>query len=145
MSATGKGRKRDALTQGVQDRVVLLIDEWKEEWGAFSASALERKVANSLGIRCTRQGLMKKEAIRTAFDRRKAMAGKPTKTKSADAVVLEQRIKRLEQLLADKTDQVDQLQELVIRFRHNAKLMGFPADRLEKPIAPLTSNTENSA
>ena len=77
--------------------------------------------------------------------RRKAMAGKPTKTKSADAVVLEQRIKRLEQLLADKTDQVDQLQELVIRFRHNAKLMGFPADRLEKPIAPLTSNTENSA
>ena len=83
MSATGKGRKRDALTQGVQDRVVLLIDEWKEEWGAFSASALERKVASCLGIRCTRQGLLKKDAIKTAFDRRKAKAGKPAKSKSA--------------------------------------------------------------
>ncbi len=145
MSANGKGRKRDALTQGVQDRVVLLIDEWKEEWGAFSASALERKVASCLGIRCTRQGLLKKDAIKTAFDRRKAKAGKPAKSKSAEAVVLEQRIKRLEQLLADKTAQVEQLQEMVIRFRHNAKLMGFPADRLERPIAPLISHTENSA
>ncbi|MFI8666326.1 hypothetical protein ACIGGE_07820 [Qipengyuania sp. NPDC077410] len=145
MSATGKGRKRDALTQGVQDRVVLLIEEWKEEWGAFSASALERKVASCLGIRCTRQGLLKKDAIKTAFDRRKAKAGKPANSKSAEAVVLEQRIKRLEQLLAEKTAQVEQLQEMVIRFRHNAKLMGFPADRLERPIAPLISHTENSA
>ena len=33
MSATDKGRKRDALTTGVQDRVVLLIDGWKHiEW-----------------------------------------------------------------------------------------------------------------
>ncbi len=145
MIATGKGRRRDALTTGVQDRIVLLIDGWKEEWGVFNASALERKVASCLGIRCTRQGLLKKEAIRTAFDHRKAMADKPAKVKSADAVVLEQRINRLEQLLADKTAQVEQLQELLIRFRYNAKLMGLPADRLERPIAPLTSHTENSA
>lgn len=145
MSATDKGRKRDALTTGVQDRVVLLIDGWKEEWGTFNASALERKVASCLGIRCTRQGLLKKEAIRAAFDRRKATADKPVKNKSAEAVVLEQRINRLERLLADKTAQVDHLQELLIRFRYNAKLMGLPADRLERPIAPLTSRTENSA
>lgn len=145
MSATDKGRKRDALTTGVQDRVVLLIDGWKEEWGTFNASALERKVASCLGIRCTRQGLLKKEAIRAAFERRKATADRPVKHKSAKAVVLEQRIQRLEQLLAAKTTQVDQLQELLIRFRYNAKLMGLPADRLERPIAPLKSRTENSA
>jgi len=145
MSTGNKGRKRHALTTSVQDQVVLLIDGWKLEWGAFSASALERKVTCCLGIKCTRQGLLKKEAIKAAFDRRIALAEKPANTKSADAVVLQQRVDRLEQLLAKKSAQVDQLQELLIRFRYNAKLMGLPAERLEIPIAPLTSPTQSSA
>ncbi len=143
MSTTGKGRKRDALTTGVQDRIVLLIEGWKPEWGAFSASALERKVTYCLGIKCTRQGLLKKETIKAAFDSRMGLAGKPAKQRSADEVVLQQRIDRLEQLLADKTRQVDQLQELLIRFRYNAKLMGLPVEQLEAPVAPLTARKQD--
>lgn len=143
MSALGKGRKRDALTSGVQDRVVLLIEEWKDEWGTFSATALERKVAEHLGIRCTRQGLLKKETIKTAFDRRKTMAGKKIRTRSAEAMVLEQRIGRLERLLAEKTAQVERFQELLIRIRYNSKAIGISNDRLEAPIPPLTVKNES--
>jgi hypothetical protein len=125
---------------------VLLINGWKEdEWGPLNGSALERKVTCCIGIRCTRQGLLKKKAIKDAFDRRIALAGKPAKAQSADAVVFEQRIDRLEQRLAEKTAQVEQLQELVILFRYNAKLLGLPAERLERPIAPLTGRAENPA
>lgn len=144
MSMPPKNRKRDALTTSVQDRIVLLIQGWKPEWGDFSASALERKVTRCLGISCTRQGLLKKEAIKAAFDERLKLGTKKAKVKSADVVVLQQRIDRLEEKLAQKVEENERLQELIIRHRHNAKLIGIPAERLEAPIAPLVSGISRS-
>lgn len=45
----------------------------------------------------------------------------------------------------EKSGQVDNLQEVVTRFRYNAKLMGIPVERLEAPIAPLVGRTQDSA
>lgn len=144
MSTPPKNRKRDALTTGVQDRIVLLIQGWKPEWGDFNASALERKVACCLGISCTRQGLLKKDAIKAAFDERMKLGANTPKEKSADVVVLQQRIERLEKELAGKQEKIDELQEVVTRYRYNAKLMGLSAERLEAPIAPLVGSNRKS-
>ena len=139
-----KQRKRDALTQSVQDKVVLLIQGWKPEWGQFNGSALERKVSCCLGITCTRQGLLKKQSIKDAFDERIKLGDKQPRQKSPETVVLQQRIDHLEKLLEEKTGQVDHLQEVITRFRYNAKLMGIPVERLETPIAPLVGRTRGS-
>lgn len=141
MSTPPKNRKRDALTQGIQDRIVLLIQGWKPEWGDFNASALERKVTCCLGIACTRQGLLKKEGIKAAFEERIKLGTKRPKEKSADVVLLQQRIKRLEDRLAEAEKKSEALTEVVTRFRHNARLMGLAAERLEAPIAPLTEGS----
>jgi hypothetical protein len=146
MSTDGKGRTRDALTTGIQDQIVDLIKGWKPDWEDFSASALERKVTCCLGINCTRQGLLKKDAIRAAFNERIALkTKKPAKQKSADVVVLQQRITRLENQLAERGREVVALQEMVVRYRHNAKYLGLPAERLEAPIAPRVTPVEAKA
>lgn len=139
MSTKPPGRKRDALTQGVQDQIVALIERWKPDWGDLNASALERKVAGCLKISCTRQGLLKKDAIREAFEKRsqELKSGKAPKEKGADVVVLQRRIDSLEKELEARTKKVDELQEVVVRFRHHAKAMGIPPERFEAPIAPL--------
>lgn len=143
MTDKPKQRRRIALTTGLQDRIVLLIEGWKPEWELFSGSALERKVASCLGIPCTRQGLLKKKRIKAAFDERMKLKGKEPKAKSAEVTVLERSNKRLAAELAESKAQVEHLQELVTRFRFNARNMGIPVDRLEQPIAPLTGTQEN--
>lgn len=140
------GRSRDALTTGVQDRIVLMIQGWKIDWGEFNASALERKVSSCLQITCTRQGLMKKEAIKQAFDARMNLVGKaPPRTKPADEIVLRQRIDRVEGDLAKAKTKIEQLEELVARQRFNAKMVGIPTGRLEQPIAPLAGQDGKTA
>ncbi len=143
MTDTPKQRRRVALTTSVQDKIVLLIEGWKPEWGKFSGSALERKVASCLGIPCTRQGLLKKDRIKDAFDERMKLKGKQPKAKSAEVTVIEQRNERLKSQLDERDTQVEHLQELVTRFRFNAKNMGIPVERLEQPIAPLTGKRDN--
>lgn len=145
MTEKPRQRKRDAITTSIEDKVVLILEGWKPEWGRLSASALERKVTNCLGIACTRQGLLKRDRIKTAFDERMKLGEKQPKPKSAEATVLQQRIDRLEKLLQEKTDQVDNLHEVVTRFRYNAKLMGIPVERLEAPIAPLVGRGGKTA
>ena len=145
MTERPKQRKRDAITTSVEDKVVLILEGWKPEWGRLSQSALERKVTNCLGIACTRQGLLKRDRIKTAFDERIKLGDRQPKPKSAEVVVLQQRIDRLEKLLREKTDQVDNLHEVVTRFRYNAKLMGLPVERLEAPIAPLVGRGGKTA
>lgn len=144
MSTKTPGRKRDALTQGVQDQVILLIERWKPDWGDLNATNLERKVSGCLKITCTRQGLLKKGAIKAAFDKQLSIlnsGAKPPITKSADIVVLQQRIDRIEKENAEKTAKIDELQEVIVRFRANAKSMGIPTERFEAPIAPLIGGT----
>lgn len=146
MSKKPTNRTRDLLTDAVQDQIVLLIQRWKADWGVFNASALERKVNTCLGIRCTRQGMMKKDRIKEAFDERlKAKDRQQPKEKSADVIVLETRIGQLEKEVAAKDAKINELQEVVIRFRANAKAIGIPADRLEAPIAPLTAGIDRRA
>lgn len=145
MSKPPKNRSRDALTEGVQDRIVLLIQRWKADYGKFSASALERKVNASLGIKCTRQGLMKKDRIRAAFDERmRVQEGKQPTAKSGDVIMLEQRIERLERDVAERDTKIAELQEIVVRFRANAKAIGIAAQRLEAPLSPLIGGQLNA-
>lgn len=146
MSTKIPGRKREALTQGVQDQIVLLIERWKPDWGDLNGSTLERKVSGCLKITCTRQGLLQKTAIKDAFEKQQSVlrGGKPEKTKSADVVVLQQRIDRLEKEGREKTAKIDELQEVVVRFRANAKAMGIPTERFEAPIAPLRQDSKTA-
>lgn len=145
MTEKPKQRKRDAITTSVEDKVVLILEGWKQDWGKLSASALERKVASCLGIACTRQGLLKNKRIKAAFDERMKLGEKQPQPKSAEATVLQQRIDRLERQLEEKSGQVDNLHEVVTRFRYNAKLMGIPVERLGAPIAPLVGQSGKKA
>jgi hypothetical protein len=138
MSKPPTNRKREALTDAVQDRIILLIQRWKDDWGALNASSLERKVNTCLGIKCTRQGLMKKPRIEEAFNERlKIKGGKQPQSKSAEVILLEQRIRALESDVETRDAKIIELQEIVVRYRANAKAMGIQAGRLEAPIAPL--------
>lgn len=133
-------RKREALTPAVVERIVLLIDRWKPDWGPISASALERKVKAQLKTSCTRQGMLKKDLIADALNRRldEARSGKPLrKLVPGDVALLQQRIAALEKRNEEKEIELERHRELIARFRHNARNLGILIDRLEQPLVPL--------
>ncbi|MCL6250392.1 hypothetical protein M3P36_04925 [Altererythrobacter sp. KTW20L] len=134
-----KGRKRERITSAREKDIIQIIRDWNAETHKLTAVALERAVASQLGFTVSRQGMMKRDHIKTAFDARVLEIGlgqaKP-KTKEPLEDMFERRIKALKEEVAEKDRAIEGFKETFVRYRYNAMRMGFKREALEAPIPP---------
>lgn len=138
-----KGRKREPITPAREAEIIHLIEAWDATANPFNREALTRAVECRLGFTVTRQGLMKRDAIRNAFeDRQKEiLLGQPLKPAKDP---LEDRYERRVKQLIDEFDQakatIENFKELFARYRYNANQHGLSRERLEAPIPPRATS-----
>lgn len=124
------------ITPSREREVIEIIDTWDPR-KRLTREELVRRVKQTMGLQVSRQGLMKREAIRNAFLRReKIICGdKPPRAKPDPLeVVLERRIEELQKQVADRDEQIDRFKQLFITHRYNAQQLGISPEMLEMPI-----------
>ena len=131
------GRRREQITQCRELEIIEVIDNWSLSNGKLSREALARTVCNGLNFQITRQGLMKREAIRKAYLRKELelSAGcAPRSDKEPLTVMLERRIEELLSLVADRDGDLARYKALFVTYHYNARHLGISTERLEQPI-----------
>lgn len=134
-----KSRRREYITDAREAQIIILIDEWDEKIGPLSQEALVRRIKCKMDLTFSRQGLMKRTAIKAAFVRReKEINGshKPRVEKEPLIVKLDRQIESLRQEVSDRDKIISNYEELFITYRYNARQLGIPRERLEAPIPP---------
>lgn len=134
-AARTRGRDRDRITPAMEDRILGILREWK---GPLTGDAFAARVSDTLRIKCTRQGLLKRETIRTAFDekRKELEGGSPKPKRPAEIDLLLERVKAKEAIIAAKDEQIRLLKQTIVRHHYNARDRGISETDLEKPIPP---------
>ena len=138
------GRPRDRITPALEDRIVRIAEAWQASWGEMTASAFARRVGDTLGIRCTRQGLLKRKAVADAFEaQREALkegGGKPKR--SSDVEMLLARVKAREATIAARDEEIRLLKQTIVRHHYNARNRGVSEMELEAPMPPINVPAE---
>lgn len=138
MRAT-RQRKREKITEAREIDIISIIDAWDPSEAPFTREGLVRRVKLKLGLEYSRQGLMKRDAIRAAFERRTKEVGghaQPRSDKEPVTVTLERRYEGLRAKLAMQEEVIQRYKELFLTYRHNARQLGIRRDQLEAPILP---------
>jgi len=134
-----EGRRRERITPAREKDIIRIITDWDAEFHKLTAVALERTVAAQLGFTVSRQGMMKRDPIKKAFETRVIEIGagqaKP-KVKEPLEDVYERRIQELKVEIAEKDRTIEAFKETFVRYRYNANRMGFKREALEAPIPP---------
>lgn len=138
------GRRRDRITPALEDRIVRIAEAWQASWGEMTASAFARRVGDILGIRCTRQGLLKRKAVADAFEaQQRALKGSDGKPKrSSDIEILLARVKAREATIAARDEEIRLLRQAIVRHRYNARNRGVSEFELEAPMPLMNSPLE---
>jgi len=134
-----KGRNREPITESRELEIITLIDEWDPDKGPLTRQALVRRVKCKMGLVFTRQGLMKREPILLAFQRReKEINGdvKPRAEKEPVVVVLEREKEALQAKVNEQAKVVAGFKEMFLTYRYNARQLGITREQLEAPIPP---------
>lgn len=134
-----KGRSRETITESREAEIITLIDEWDPTKEPLTRQALVRRVKCKMGLVFTRQGLMKREPILLAFQRReKEINGdtKPRAEKEPAIVVLERENEALQAKVNDQTKVIAGFKEMFLTYRYNARQLGITREQLEAPIPP---------
>lgn len=134
-----KGRSREPITESREAEIITIIDEWDPAKGPLTREALVRRVKCKMGLVFTRQGLMKREAIFLAFQRReKEINGdvKPRAEKEPVVVVLEREKEALQAKLNEQDKVIAGFKEMFLTYRYNARQLGITREQLEAPIPP---------
>jgi hypothetical protein len=140
-----KGRTRDLITPAREEDIVEIIQAWNSSvLGDLTGPKLEATVQTRLGIRCTRQGLLKRPNIRKAFDDRinQQTAGKPARP--VEVQVLQQRLAAKDGEIAELKRQLSNCKELLVRHYHNARGRLTQAE-LDAPMVALLRPAEDDA
>ncbi len=129
-------RGRDRLDETRVPLIVTIIESWE---GKISGEALAVRVAEQLGIRCTRPGLMKNETIRTAYDRRvkEGKTGRRRREPDAATRQLQNRIERLQAEIVEKDEVIRAFKERFVLLIHNARGHGMTVEQIEMPMPPV--------
>ncbi|MBA4761924.1 hypothetical protein [Sphingomonas sp.] len=134
-----KGRNREPITESRELEIITLIDEWDPDKGPLTRQALVRRVKCKMGLVFTRQGLMKRERILLAFQRReKEINGdvKPRAEKEPVVVVLEREKEALQAKVNEQAKVIAGFKEMFFTYRYNARQLGITREQLEAPIPP---------
>ena len=141
---TGK-KTREPITELRERLVIDMIINWDPTKKPLTREALTRRVNCSLGFSVTRQGLMKRDAIRDAYNlREKEITGdKPARAdKEPFMGMLERQIENLKREATSKDKEITGYKELFVRIRHNARQMGIAMSALEAPVPRRTQPEE---
>lgn len=141
-----KGRKREPITDAREAAIIALIDDWNPAKAALTREGLVKRIQCKLGLTFTRQGLMKRDAIRLAFERReKEIDGgaKPRAEKEPLEIVLERRIEELKATVEKQDATIKSYEALFLTYRYNARQHGITTAQLEAPI-PARDQPEGS-
>lgn len=138
------GRPRDRITPALEDRIVRIAEAWQTSWGEMTASAFARRVGDTLGIRCTRQGLLKRKAVADAFEaQRRALKGREGRQKRSNEVeILLARVKAREATIAARDEEIRLLRQIIVRHHYNARNRGVSEVELEAPMPPINVPAE---
>lgn len=85
----------------------------------------------------TRQGMMKRDAIKTAFERRlKEIAGdRPPRAEAEPlVVVLGRQVEDLKEQVASRDKQINAFKQLFVTYRYNAQQLGITPEQLDQLI-----------
>lgn len=137
-------KKYEQITPSRERQIIEIIDTWDAKKKKLTREELVRRVKCVMGLEFSRQGLMKRPDIKTAFDRREKeiTGGKPPRAEAEPlVVVLERQVEDLKAQVADRDKQIDSLNQLFVTYRYNAQQLGITPEQLEKAI-PARGQTE---
>lgn len=134
-----KGRKREPITPTRERDILEIIHNWDAIKTKLTREALVKRVTCQLGFVVTRQGLMKRDPIRKAYEEREReiLEGQAiSKPKEPLEEMYQRRLKAKDEELERAKKKIASFEELFIRYRYNANLIGVDPARLEAPIPP---------
>lgn len=134
-----KGRKRESITDAVEMNVIAIIDGWDPSESPLTQSGLERRVKDELNMTLTRQGLMKRDNIRLAFEARDKEINGEAKPKAENeplTVILERRVAEIAADMRKKDEAIANYKVMFATYRYNARQLGITREQLEAPIPP---------
>ena len=134
-----KGRKREPITETRERDIIEIIRNWDATKTKLTREGLVNRVTCQLGFTVTRQGLMKREAIRKAYEEREREIHEGqaiSNPKEPLEEMYQRRLKAKDEELAQAKKKIAAFEELFVRYRYNAIQMGIDPARLEAPVLP---------
>ncbi len=130
-------RNYEMITETRERDILELIDNWDPKKKKFTREALKRRVECTLGFKISRQGMMKRDAILRAVERReKEIRGDKPPRAEADPleIVLEKRVEDLQATVDKQAKEIAGYKDLFATYRYNARQLGITREQLESPI-----------
>lgn len=134
-----QGKKRTPITDLIEAGIIALINDWDPGRKPLTQESLVCGVKCRMGYDFTRQGLMKREPIRLAFQKRVDEIQGSTKSsapKEPLVDILERRISEMTLELEEKEKILADYKELFAIYRYNARRLGITEAQLQAPISP---------
>ena len=134
-----KGRKREPITESREQDIIDLIRRWDATRKKLTREGLTEMVGRCLGFTVTRQGLMKRDKIRKAYEEREReiLEGQAiSNPKEPLEEMYQRRLKAKDEELEQAKKKIAGFEELFVRYRYNAIQIGIDPARLEAPIPP---------
>jgi hypothetical protein len=134
-----QGKKRTPITDIIEAGIIALINDWDPERKPLTQESLVCGVKCRMGYEFSRQGLMKREPIRLAFQKRVDEIHGNTRssaTKEPLVDILERRISEMIRELAEKDRIISDYKEMFALHRYNARQLGISEAQLQAPISP---------
>ena len=138
-----KGRKREPITESREQEIIELIRRWDATRKKLTREGLTEMVGRCLGFTVTRQGLMKRDKIRKAYEEREReiLEGQAiSNPKEPLEEMYQRRLKAKDEELAQAKKKIAAFEELFVRYRYNAIQMGVDPTRLEAPVVPRNAD-----
>lgn len=141
-----KGRKRETITDTRERDIIEIIRSWDATKTKLTREGLVKRVTCQFGFVVTRQGLMKRDAIRKAYEERdrEILEGQAlSNPKEPLEEMFQRRLKAKDEELEKAKKTIIAFEELFVRYRYNATRIGIDPAKLEVPI-PLRNAGEGS-
>jgi hypothetical protein len=133
------GHSRKIITGTREQDIIDIILNWDATKDKLTREGLVKRVTCKLGFTVTRQGLMKRDAIRKAYEEREREIAEGQALRNPREPLeemYERRLKAKNEELEKAKAKIATYEELFVRYRYNANLIGIDPARLEAPILP---------
>lgn len=138
-----KGRKRESITESREQDIIDLIRRWDATKARLTREGLVKRVSCQLGFTVTRQGLMKRDKIKKAYEEREReiLEGQAiSNPKEPLEDMYQRRLKAKDEELAQAKKKIAAFEELFVRYRYNAIQIGIDPARLEASVVPRNAD-----
>ena len=138
-----KGRKRESISDTRERDIIEIIRRWDATKTKLTREGLVKRVSCQLGFVVTRQGLMKRDPIRKAYEEREReiLEGQAiSDPKEPLEEIYQRRLKAKDEELEKAKKKIAAFEELFVRYRYNAIQIGIDPARLEAPVLPRNAD-----